>query len=166
MERWGEKWWKGLIISDNQAQTCLIITINDTSTGDLPLIITISDTWKNQTKRFDFDNTINLSSLIVSLGFWWPAESWGSSLANHNYWHSWEKEPSQSTKSEVVVQKTKSLVTSLKVTPHKNTLSLWQWKVKYHVWPDLVRRVPTICVCLSAPFQMCVSYFTVYIILM
>ena len=64
-ERSGEK---GLIISDNQAQTCLIITINDTSTGDLPLIITISDTCKNQPKRLDFDNTINLSSLIVSLG--------------------------------------------------------------------------------------------------
>jgi hypothetical protein len=63
-ERSGEK---DLIISDNQAQTCLIITINDTSTGDLPLIITISDTCKNQTKRLDFDNTINLSSLIVSL---------------------------------------------------------------------------------------------------
>ncbi len=63
-ERSGEQ---GLIISDNQAQTCLIITINDTSTGDLPLIITISDTCKNQTKRLDFDNTINLSSLIVSL---------------------------------------------------------------------------------------------------
>jgi hypothetical protein len=63
-ERSGEK---GLIISDNQAQTCLIITINDTSTGDLPLIITISDTCKNQPKRLDFDNTINLSSLIVSL---------------------------------------------------------------------------------------------------
>ncbi len=56
---------KVLIISDNQAQTCLIITINDTSTGDLPLI---SDTCKNQPKRLDFDNTINLSSLIVSLG--------------------------------------------------------------------------------------------------
>jgi hypothetical protein len=64
-ERSGEK---GLIISDNQAQTCLIITINDTSTGDLPLIITISDTCKNQPKRLDFDSTINLSSLIVSLG--------------------------------------------------------------------------------------------------
>jgi hypothetical protein len=64
-ERSGEK---GLIISDNQAQTCLIITINDTSTGDLPLIITISGTCKNQPKRLDFDNTINLSSLIVSLG--------------------------------------------------------------------------------------------------
>jgi hypothetical protein len=51
---------------DNQAQTCLIIEINDTSTGDLPLIITISDTCKNQSKRLDFDNTINLSSLIVS----------------------------------------------------------------------------------------------------
>jgi len=63
-ERSGEK---GLIISDNQAQTCLIITINDTSTGDLPLIITISDTCKNQPKRLDFDNTINLSSLIVIL---------------------------------------------------------------------------------------------------
>ena len=34
---------------------------------DLPLIITISDTCKNQPKRLDFDNTINLSSLIVSL---------------------------------------------------------------------------------------------------
>jgi hypothetical protein len=63
-ERSGEK---GLIISDNQAETCLIITINDTSIGDLPLIITISDTCKNQPKRLDFDNTINLSSLIVSL---------------------------------------------------------------------------------------------------
>ncbi len=40
-ERSGEK---GLIISDNQAPTWLIITINDTSIGDLPLIITISDT--------------------------------------------------------------------------------------------------------------------------
>ncbi len=64
-ERSGEK---GLIINDHQAQTCLIITINDTSTGDLPLIITISDTCKNQPKILDFDNTINLSSLIVILG--------------------------------------------------------------------------------------------------
>ncbi len=63
-ERSGEK---GLIINDNQAQTWLIFTINDTSIGDLPLIITISDTCKNQPKRLDFDNTINLSSLIVSL---------------------------------------------------------------------------------------------------
>jgi hypothetical protein len=63
-ERSGEK---GLIISDNQAQTWLIITINDTSIGDLPLIITISDTCKNQPRRLDFDNTINLSSLIVNL---------------------------------------------------------------------------------------------------
>ena len=47
--------------SDNQAETCLIITINDTSIGDLPLIITISDTCKNQPKRLDSDNTINLS---------------------------------------------------------------------------------------------------------
>ena len=57
----------GLIISDNRAETCLIITINDTSIGDLPLIITISDTCKNQPKRLDSDNTINLSSLITSL---------------------------------------------------------------------------------------------------
>jgi hypothetical protein len=64
-ERSGEE---GLFISDNQAQTCLIITINDTSTGDLPLIITISDTCKNQPKRLDFDSTINQSSLMVSLG--------------------------------------------------------------------------------------------------
>ena len=47
-ERSGEK---GLIISDNQTQTWLIITINDTSIGDLPLIITISDTCKNHPKR-------------------------------------------------------------------------------------------------------------------
>ena len=53
--------------SDNQDATCWIITINDTSIGDLPLIITISDTCKNQPKRIDSDNTINLSSLIVSL---------------------------------------------------------------------------------------------------
>ena len=65
---WERSREKGLIISDNQAQTWLIITINDTSIGDLPLIITISDTWKNQTKRIDSDNTINLSNLIVSLG--------------------------------------------------------------------------------------------------
>jgi hypothetical protein len=52
---------------DNQAQTWLIITINDTCIGDLPLIITINDTCKNQPKRLDFDNTINLSSLIVIL---------------------------------------------------------------------------------------------------
>ncbi len=44
-----------------------IITINDTSIGDLPLIITISETCKNQPKSLDFDNTINLSSLIVTL---------------------------------------------------------------------------------------------------
>jgi len=35
-----------LRLSDNQAETCLIMTINDTSIGDLPLIITISDTSK------------------------------------------------------------------------------------------------------------------------
>jgi hypothetical protein len=52
-------------LSDNQDETCLIITINDTSPGYLPLIINISDTCKNQSKRFDFDNTINLSILIV-----------------------------------------------------------------------------------------------------
>lgn len=64
---WERRVEKGLIISDNQDETCLIIMINDTSIGDLPLIITISDTCKNQPKRLDFDNTINLSSLIVSL---------------------------------------------------------------------------------------------------
>jgi hypothetical protein len=56
-----------LIISDNQDETCLIITINDTALGYLPLIINISDTCKNQPKGLDFDNTINLSSLIVIL---------------------------------------------------------------------------------------------------
>jgi hypothetical protein len=35
--------------------------------GDLPLMITITDICQNQPKRLDFDNTINLSSLIVSL---------------------------------------------------------------------------------------------------
>ncbi len=64
---WERSGDKGLIINDNQAQTWLIITINDTSIGDHPLIITISDTCKNQPKRLDFDNTINLSSLIVIL---------------------------------------------------------------------------------------------------
>jgi hypothetical protein len=58
---------KSPTLSDNQAETCLIITINDTSIGDLPLIITISDSCKNQPKRFDSDNTINLSSLMSSL---------------------------------------------------------------------------------------------------
>jgi hypothetical protein len=58
---------KSPTLSDNQAETCLIITINDTSIGDLPLMITISDTCKNQPKRLDSDNTINLSSLIASL---------------------------------------------------------------------------------------------------
>ena len=67
LERLGEKWWKSLIISDNQTEICLIITINDTSIGDLPLIITISDTCKNQSKRIDSDNTFNLSRLIVIL---------------------------------------------------------------------------------------------------
>ena len=38
---------------DNQDETSLIITISDTS--------------KNQSRRFDSDNTINLSSLIVNL---------------------------------------------------------------------------------------------------
>jgi hypothetical protein len=58
-----------VIISDTQEETSLIITINDTCTCDLPLItmITISDTSKNQTKRLDSGNQINLSSLIVSL---------------------------------------------------------------------------------------------------
>jgi hypothetical protein len=39
----------------------------ESSIGYLPLIITISDTCKNQPKRLDSDNTINLSSLIVIL---------------------------------------------------------------------------------------------------
>jgi hypothetical protein len=63
-ERSGEK---GLIVNDNEAQTCLIITINDTSIGNLPLIMTISDTCKNHPKRLDFDYTINQSNLIVNL---------------------------------------------------------------------------------------------------
>ena len=47
-ERSGEK---GLIISDNQAETSLIITINDTSIGVLPLIIPICDSSKIHPKR-------------------------------------------------------------------------------------------------------------------
>ncbi len=66
-EGWERSGEKGLIISDNQAETCLIITIDDITIGDLPLIITISDTCKNKTKSLDFDDTINLSRLIVSL---------------------------------------------------------------------------------------------------
>jgi hypothetical protein len=58
----GEKWSKDFIISDNQIETFLIITINDNSIGDLPFIITFSDTCKN---HLDFDYTLNLSSLIV-----------------------------------------------------------------------------------------------------
>jgi len=45
----------------------LIITINDTCTFDLALIITGGDTHKNQPKRFDSDNQINVSRLIVIL---------------------------------------------------------------------------------------------------
>jgi hypothetical protein len=67
-ERSGEK---GLIISDNQDETCLIITINDASIGDLTLIITISYTCKKQPKRLYSDGAINLSSLIVRLGVEW-----------------------------------------------------------------------------------------------
>ncbi len=54
-ERSGEK---GLIIisGDNQDETWLIITINDTSSGDLPLIITISD----------------MTALVVSTRSWRP----------------------------------------------------------------------------------------------
>ncbi len=46
---WKRSGKKGLIISDNQAETGLIITVNDSSLGYLPLIINISDTCKNQT---------------------------------------------------------------------------------------------------------------------
>jgi len=46
-----------LIISDNQVETCLIITINDTSICDL----------KNQPKRLLSDNHINLSWFIVNI---------------------------------------------------------------------------------------------------
>jgi hypothetical protein len=46
-----------------------MITINDTSLGYLLLIINISDTCKNQTKILDFDNTINISILIVILDY-------------------------------------------------------------------------------------------------
>jgi len=39
-------------------------------------------------------------------------------------------------------------------------------QVKYHVCPGLARRVPTICVLLSALFQERVSYFAVYMLLL
>ncbi len=39
LERLGEKWWKILIFSDNQAETCLIVTINDASSGDFPWLL-------------------------------------------------------------------------------------------------------------------------------
>ena len=62
------QYWKEVvtfvIINDNQAETCLIITINDTCTCDLPLMITISDTSKNQPKRLDSDNQIRSESHI------------------------------------------------------------------------------------------------------
>jgi hypothetical protein len=85
---------------DNQAQTWLIITINDTSIGDLPLIITISDTCKNQPKRLDFDNTINLSSLIVSLVFWWRngCRPW-SQTTGGRVWEHCRKCPSKGSRT-------------------------------------------------------------------
>jgi hypothetical protein len=55
---------------ERSGEKVLIITINDTSNvldWGPSLIITISDTCKNQIKRLHFDNTINLSSLIVNL---------------------------------------------------------------------------------------------------
>jgi hypothetical protein len=39
-------------------------------------------------------------------------------------------------------------------------------RVKDHVFPGLARRVPTICVLLSAPFEERVSYFAVYMLLL
>jgi hypothetical protein len=63
---WERSGQKGLIVSDNQAQTYFFITINDTSTGDLPLIITISDTCKNHPKTLDFDNKRNTFSMTQS----------------------------------------------------------------------------------------------------
>ncbi len=74
-----------LSFSDNQAETCLIITSNDTSLEYLPLIINISDTCKNQPNRLDFDNTFNLSSLwsivIPQVGSPW---SRSSTLSRHS----------------------------------------------------------------------------------
>ncbi len=50
-----------------------------------------------------------------------------SSLGNHKSWRSWEKAPSQTKNREVVVLKTESFVTSLKVTPKPP--SAWdRWK--------------------------------------
>ncbi len=61
---------------DYQDETGLIFTINDTSIGDLPLIMTISDASKKHPKRFDSDNPINLSRLIVNL----EAHRWSDNI--------------------------------------------------------------------------------------
>jgi hypothetical protein len=45
-------------------------------------------------------------------------------------------------------------------------LSLPRQKMKDHVRPVLPRRIPTICVLLSALFQKRVSYFTIYMLLL
>ncbi len=39
-------------------------------------------------------------------------------------------------------------------------------QVKDHVCPGLARRVATVCVLLGVLFQECVSYFTVYMLLL
>ncbi len=65
-ERSGEK---GLIISDNQAQTCLIITINDTSTGNKSYyrqFLTIPEASATAERVFSFAG-LTLSDLRKSL---------------------------------------------------------------------------------------------------
>ena len=59
---------KNLIITDNQAFSCLIIKLFDNQTMTLPWLSQISDTSENHPKRFDSDNQINLSTLVSYFG--------------------------------------------------------------------------------------------------
>ena len=56
--------------------------MNDTCTFDLALIITVSDTSKNQPKRLDSDNQINVSRLIVIL-----EKDIGREMSRYKHYH-------------------------------------------------------------------------------
>jgi hypothetical protein len=59
----------------------------------------------------------------------------------------------------------KRIIFSNSVESHNKTpVSMRQ--VKDHICPGLARRVPTICLLLSAPFHERVSYFAVYMLLL
>ncbi len=77
-----KKSWLSVIINLKLAWLSVIITINDTSIGDLPLIVTISDTCKNQTKReipkyFLFFNT-QQEGLRTTTWYWRTIRAAGS----------------------------------------------------------------------------------------